>query len=85
MTQETELYLEDDGFYAGRRLKDGSLGKGAHKITEDEIISMFAVLARTFSAKTGQDTMVMQGDDGRAIIARLVTLNAGAGGAPQKK
>ena len=72
MAKELELYLEKDGFYAGSKLKSGKLGAGAHKITEEEIITMFSVIMRTYVAKTGQATMLMKGDDGKAIIAKLV-------------
>ena len=72
MARNLELYLEKDGFYAGQKLKSGNLGAGAHKITEEEIITMFSVIMRTYVAKTGQDTMLVRGDDGKAIIAKLV-------------
>ena len=74
MKQELELFLEPDGFYAGRKLKSGKLGAGAHKITEEEITIMFTTLARAFMAKTGKDTMVIQGEDGKAVIAKVVPL-----------
>ena len=77
MTKEIELYLEPDGFYAGRKLKSGKLGKGAHKLTEEEIFTMFTTLVRAFEAKTGQNTLAVQGDDGKAVIAKLVRLEAG--------
>ena len=72
MAKEIELYLEPDGFYAGKKNKDGKLAKGAHKLTEDEIFTMFTTLVRTFAAKTGQDTLVIHGNDGKAVIAKLV-------------
>ena len=71
---EIELFLEPDGFYAGRKNKDGKLAKGAHKLTEDEIFTMATTLIRTFAAKTGQDTLVIQGNDGKAVIAKLVEI-----------
>ena len=33
---------------------------------------MFSVIMRTYVAKTGEDTMLVRGDDGKAIIAKLV-------------
>lgn len=84
MTQELELYLEKDGFYAGRKLKSGKLGAGAHKLTEDEIFTMFTTLVRAFVAKTGKDTLVIGGDDGKAVIAKLVEIKAG-NKSPQKE
>lgn len=76
MTKEIELYLEKDGFYAGTKTKSGKLGKGAHKLTEDEIFTMATTLVRAFVAKTGQDTLAIQGDDGKAVIVKLVTLES---------
>ena len=72
MKQELELFLEPDGFYAGRKLKNGKLGAGAHKITEEEIFIMFGTLVRSFYAKTGNNTMLIGGDDGNAVVARLI-------------
>lgn len=74
MANEIELFLEKDGFYAGRKMKNGKMAAGSHKITEDEIIIMFASLLRVFAKKTDGDTMVVQGDDGMAMIAKLVPL-----------
>ena len=79
MTKELELYLENDGFYAGRKLKSGKLAAGAHKLTEEEIFTMFTTLVRTFAAKTGQDTLMIQGNDGKAVVAKLVRLEAQQG------
>ena len=87
MAKESELYLEPDGFYAGKKNKDGKLAKGAHKLTEDEIFTMFTTLVRTFAAKTGQDTLVIHGNDGKAVIAKLVDVKTGndASEKPKKK
>lgn len=74
MTKELELFLENDGFYAGRKLKSGKLAAGSHKITEDEIFIMFTTLARAFQAKTGKDTMVIPCEDNQAVIAKIVPL-----------
>jgi len=76
MTKEIELYLEKDGFYAATKTKSGKIGEGAHKLTEDEIFTMATTLVRAFAAKTGQDTLVIQGNDGKAVIAKLVEMKA---------
>ena len=78
MEQNVGIYLKKDGFYAGRKLANGTLQLGAHKITEDEIISMFSVILRTYQAKTGNDTLVVQGTDQKAMIAKLVKIEAQA-------
>lgn len=92
MTKEIELFLEPDGFYAGKKNKSGKLGADAHKLTEDEIFTMATTLVRAFAAKTGQDTLVIQGDDGKAVIAKLVEMKAaieqeqdGAGSGPAER
>ena len=72
MTQNTELFLEKDGFYAGRKLKSGKLAKDAHKITQEEIMIMFSAIMRTYVAKSGNDTMMIEGDDGKTVVAKLV-------------
>lgn len=72
-----ELYLEKNGFYAGRKLKSGKMAAGSHKITEDEITTMFVTLLRAFAAKTGQDTMMIGAAEGQAVIAKLVAVKAG--------
>ena len=66
MAKELELYLEPDGFYAGYKLKNGKLGAGAHKITEDEIITMFT--------KTGREALIIHGQDGKSVIAKIVAV-----------
>lgn len=93
MTKEIELFLEPDGFYAGKKNKSGKLGADAHKLTEDEIFTMATTLVRAFAAKTGKDTLVIQGNDGKAVIAKLVEIKgqdaekqpAAANSIPKKK
>ena len=71
MKQETELYLQQDGFYAGRMLKSGAMSKGSHRITEEEIMTMFAAIMRTYAAKKGDNTLIIEGDDGRTVVATI--------------
>ena len=76
MENGIELYLQPDGFYAGRLLKNGRMAKGSHLITEDEIITMFTTLMRAYTEKTGNDSMILKGDDGNAVISKLVKLKS---------
>ena len=85
MAKELELYLEKDGFYAGLKTKSGKLSVGAHKVTEDEIFTMFTTLVRTFAAKTGQDTLVIQGNDNKAVMAKLVEVKTGNDASEEKE
>lgn len=75
---EIGIYLSKElgGFVAGTKKADGTLSKNSHIINEDEIISMFSILLRTYVAKTGNDTLVVQGADGKAVLAKLVAVDA---------
>ena len=75
-TREIGIYLTQEGFFAGNKRKDGSLSADAHMINEDEIISMAAILLRTYVAKTGKSTLVVQGNDGKAMMMKLVEIQA---------
>lgn len=78
MAKEIGIFLSKElgGFAAGTTDKDGNLSKNAHLITEDEIISMTSILIRTYVAKTGKDTLVVQGVDGKAMMIKLVEIKA---------
>lgn len=84
MTQEVVIQLTQKGYMAGKRLKNGTMALGAHKITEDEIFTMASTLMRVYAAKTNNDTLVFRGDDGKALILKLVDVKAG-GDAPEKE
>ena len=75
-TTEIGIYLTQEGFFAGKKLKDGKLSADAHMISEDEVISMASILLRTYVAKTGKSTLVIQGSDGKAMMMKLVTIDA---------
>ena len=75
---EIGIYLSKElgGFVAGTKKADGTLSKNSHVLNEDEIISMFSIIMRTYVAKTGNDTLVIQGADGKAVLAKLVAISA---------
>ena len=79
MKNEIGIFLTQQGFFAGKRLQNGTLQMGAHKISEDEIFQMFGALVRTWKTKTGQDTIVLPGNDGKIIVAKLVEIKDAAG------
>ena len=58
--KEIELYRRDDGFYAGRELKGGGLSADAHKVTAEEIMTMFTEFFCDYCADTGQTKLLMQ-------------------------
>ena len=76
--KEIGIYLSKElgGFVAGTKKADGTLSKNSHIINEDEIISMFSIILRTYVAKTGNDTLVVQGADSKAVLAKLVAISA---------
>lgn len=84
---EIGIYLSKElgGFVAGTKKADGTLSKNSHIINEDEIISMFSIIMRTYVAKTGNDTLVVQGADGKAVLAKLVAISALENGGGEKK
>jgi len=72
MKKEIELYRRDDGFYAGRQLKDGSLSADAHKVTGEEIMTMFTEFFGDYCRETGQTKLLMQDAEGRMFVTMRV-------------
>ena len=70
--KEIELYRRDDGFYAGRELKDGSLSADAHKVTAEEIMTMFTEFFCDYCAETGQTKLLMQDAQGGLFVTMRV-------------
>lgn len=70
--KEIELYRRDDGFYAARQLKDGSLSADAHKVTAEEIMTMFTEFFGDYCRETGQTKLLMQDAEGRLFVTMRV-------------
>ena len=70
--KEIELYRRDDGFYAARQLKDGSLSVDAHKVTAEEIMTMFTEFFGDYCRETGQTKLIMQDAEGRLFATMRV-------------
>lgn len=70
-----ELYRRDDGFYAGREKKDGSLSADAHKVTAEEIMTMFTEFFCDYCAETGQSKLLMQDASGGLFVTMRVEPN----------
>ena len=91
MKKEIELYRRDDGFYAGRQLKDGSLSADAHKVTAEEIMTMFTEFFGDYCRETGESKLLMQDAKGRLFVTMRVEKKKAAPGsqktpsAPKKK
>jgi hypothetical protein len=66
--KEIELYRRDDGFWAGREKKDGSLSADAHKVSAEEIMTMFTEFFGDYCQETGQQKLLMQDAEGRLFV-----------------
>ena len=94
MANEIKIVLTQQGFFAGRVTPNGTLSLGAHKISEEEIFTMYGALMRTYCRKTGKDSLMLPGNDGKIIVSKLVEVRqaaapeeetAAADNLPQKK
>ena len=70
--KEIELYRRNDGFYAARQLKDGSLSADAHKVTAEEIMTMFTEFFGDYCRETGQTKLLMQDAEGRLFATMRI-------------
>lgn len=82
--KEIELYRRDDGFYAARQLKDGSLSADAHKVTAEEIMTMFTEFFGDYCRETGQTKLLMQDAEGRLFVTMRVQPKANSAPKPRK-
>ena len=78
--KEIELYRRDDGFYAGRELKGGGLSADAHKVTAEEIMTMFTEFFTDYCRETGETKLIMQDGEGKLFV----TMQAGQPKQPEK-
>ena len=69
MTKEIEIYERDGGFLAGRELKDGRMSADAHRITEQEILTMFAATMTDHCQRHNTDKMIFHDGDGNIYVA----------------
>ena len=72
--KEIELYRRDDGFYAVRELNGGGLSADAHKVTGEEIMTMFTEFFQDYCKETGESKLIMQDGDGKLFV----TMQAGS-------
>ena len=66
--KKIEMYRRDDGFYAARELKNGELSADAHKVTGEEIMTMFTEFFGDYCRETGQTKLLMQDAEGRLFV-----------------
>lgn len=82
--KEIELYRRDDGFYAGRELKGGGLSADAHKVTAEEIMTMFTEFFGDYCRETGESKLLMQDGEGRLFVTMRVQPKGNGTPKPQK-
>ncbi len=78
--KEIELYRRDDGFYAGRELKGGGLSADAHKVSGEEIMTMFTEFFTDYCRETGESKLLMQDGEGKIFV----TMQAGQPKQPER-
>ena len=72
MKKEIELYRRKDGFYAARELKGGGLSADAHKVTAEEIMTMFTEYFTDYCRETGESKLLMQDASGGLFVTMRV-------------
>ena len=75
--KKIEMYRRDDGFYAARELKNGELSADAHKVTGEEIMTMFTESFGDYCRETGQTKLLMQDAQGRLFVTMRVPSDRG--------
>jgi len=70
--KEIELYRRDDGFYAGRELNGGGLSADTHKVTAEEIMTMFTEFFGDYCRETGESKLLMQDAGGGLFVTMRV-------------
>jgi len=83
--KKIELYRRADGFWAARELKDGSLSADAHKVSAEEIMTMFTEFFCDYCAETGQSKLLMQDASGGLFVTMRVEPNKKQAGKPAAK
>ena len=77
MVPDIELYLQPDGFWCGRRLKNGKMSKHSHCISEEEIATMFSTFMNAYCAETGQDKLLLKDAIGQGFLAVKLKTESG--------
>lgn len=70
--KQIEIYERDGGFCAGRELKGGGMSADTHRITGEEILTMFAARLRDHCRREGTDKIMFHDADGNVYVAARV-------------
>ena len=75
MAKELELFRMSDGFWAGHQTADGKRMKaGAHKITAEEIMTMFTEFFTDYCKESEESKLIMMDGEGKLFV----TMQAGS-------
>ena len=73
VNSQLDIFQLEDGFYVGRKLKNGKLGKGAYKLTGQDIMTMFTQFFEDFCRETGKTQLAMRSGDGQLFVTAKVS------------
>lgn len=86
MAKELELFKMFDGFWAGHQTADKTRMKaGAHKITAEEIMTMFTEFFQDYCRETGESKLIMQDGEGKLFVTMRVPDKQNGKSAGKKK
>lgn len=77
MTKEMDIYMLQDGFYVGHQKKNGEMAKGAKRVSENDIMTMFAAMMNAYCLKNNTDTLAIKDAEGCLIVARKLPTELG--------
>lgn len=83
--KKIEMYRRDDGFYAAREQPNGDLSADAHKVTAEEIMTMFTEFFGDYCRESGQTKLLMQDAKGRLFVTMRVEPKKKPQKKPKKK
>ena len=72
MTQNVEIFQMEDGFYAGKKNKNGKLAKGAYHISATDIMTMHTALVKDVMAETGEKKVLMRDSEGNLFATVMI-------------
>ena len=72
MVNDIEIFQTEDGFWAGKKNKNGKMAKGAYHITAEDIMTMYTALVRDMLAETGEEKVLMRDSDGNLFATVMI-------------
>ena len=69
---QIDIFQQEDGFYVGRKCKNGKLAKGAYKLTGEDIMTMFTQFFTDYCKESGQQQLIMKDGNGQLFVTMKV-------------